>query len=214
MDAMKRFWSVAVLAATLFSSTGAWAQGDGDPLDESETAYEQPLAEPEMAPVKPPRPPSPFDKGRIRLGLSLGWIGLQASNGLRTESEDWMILGISGGYYVMDGLELGAGTNLWLIGSPFIATITPGVRYVFHMVPKVKPYVGTFYRHYFVSNSDDAIITGGKDTDSVGARMGAYIMAGPMSYFGGGAVYEHFLDEDLFTDRNQWYPEIVFALAF
>jgi len=121
-------------------------------------------------------------------------------------SQSWFILGVGAGYYVLDGLEPHADTTFW-IGDPFLATLTPGIRYVFHMVPMVKPYVGTFYRHYFV---DGPL----RDTDSIGGRAGINFMLNDFSYVAGGLVYEHFLDDDLFTEPDQFYPEIMVSVSF
>lgn len=148
-------------------------------------------------PLAPER--SPFDKGTIRVGLGLGVASYS--------TDDWMILGLGVGYFVLKGLEPHLDTTFWVIGQPFMATLTPGVRYVLHFVPKVKPYVGGFYRHYFVG--DDNL-----DTNSIGARLGLNIMTGKMSYFGAGVVYEHFLDQNFFVDQDQFYPEISFSFSF
>ncbi|GEM_PF-865226 len=148
-----------------------------------------------------PQPPSPFSQGRIRVGLGIGMA--------TSSSNDWLLLGLGAGYYVFDGLEPHLDTTFYLFGDPFIATVTPGLRYVLHMVPRIKPYVGAFYRHYFVA-------TELPDTNSIGARLGLYFMTGGMSYFGGGAVYEHYTDENYFAkgDQDVWYPEITFSLSF
>jgi len=174
------------------------AEGSGEVT--AEPTYSAPAE-----PPAPPKIPSPFDQGSIRLGLVLGWA--QASTGFT--SINWFLLGVAGGYYVLDGLEPNVGVNFW-IGDPFISTVSPGLNYVFHMVPTVKPYVGGFYRHYFVTDNRYAW----DDTDSIGARGGVYFMVSPMSYFGGGIAYEHFLDENLFSNVDQVYPEITLAIAF
>lgn len=141
----------------------------------------------------------PFSRHRVRVGALVGFAG-GATN-------EWLVLGAGVGYFVVDGLELHVDGTLWLIGSPFVATVSPGVRYVFHQLPQIKPYVGAFYQHYFVDRA-------GFDTDSVGGRLGIYFPLSERSYFGGGIVYERFLDGNLFRDRDQIYPEIVFAFAF
>jgi len=123
-----------------------------------------------------------------------------------SSSRTWFILGIGAGYFFVDGLEGHADSTFW-IGDPFLATLTPGVRYVFHMVPVVKPYVGTFYRHYFVTGPLS-------DSDSLGARAGVNFMIGRNSYVAGGVIYEHFLDDALFENPDQVYPEITVAIAF
>lgn len=123
-----------------------------------------------------------------------------------SSSQSWFILGVGAGYYVIDGLEPHADTTFW-IGDPFLATLTPGIRYTFHMVPVVKPYIGAFYRHYFVSG----ILS---DTDSLGGRAGVNFMLNEFSYVAGGVVYEHFLDDALFAEPDQVYPEIMISLSF
>lgn len=152
---------------------------------------------------KPERPkkevPSPFRQWSISLGLGLGW----ASSG----SSNWTILGAGAGVFVVDGLKLGFDSTFWLGDKPFIATTTPSLTYIFHMVPVVHPYLGAFYRHYFVDS-------GYLDTDSLGGRGGVYFVIGRHLFIGGGVVYEHFLDDNLFTSRNDVYPEISFTFAF
>jgi len=164
-----------------------------------------PPAEPEPEQTLEPAPPSaagPFARGTIHVG---GTIGFSTTVG-GSSSRSWFILGVGGGYFFLDGLEAHADTTFW-IGDPFLATLTPGVRYVFHMVPVVKPYVGTFYRHYFVTG----VLS---DSDSLGARGGVNFMLGRNSYLAGGVIYEHFLDDALFENPDQVYPEITIAIAF
>jgi hypothetical protein len=116
-------------------------------------------------------------------------------------------LGFGVGYFLVNGLELHVDTDFWLIGEPFIATPSSGLRYVMWFVPKVHPYVGGFYRHYFSGS-------GYPDANSIGARGGVYLMTGRSSYFGLGGAYEHMLDDELFVDTDFIYPEIAFAFAF
>ena len=162
---------------------------------EETSSYEQ-SPPPTLEPI---RPPSPFRQGQIRLGAGVGWAS--------TYSESWTILGVGAGFYVLDGLAIEFDSTFWVGGTPFVATTTPGVRYVFHFVPVVQPYLGTFYRHYFVNR-------GWSDTNSVGARAGVYFPLGPHVIVGGGAVYEHFLDDDLFVNRDDVYPELSIAFMF
>ena len=143
-------------------------------------------------------PPTPFDQGRIQLGIGIG--------GASATDTSWMILGLGAGYFVLKGLEVEAGTSLWLFGDPFIATLSPGVRYVFHMVPKVKPYLATFYRHYFITNDLP-------DSDSIGGQVGAYYMMNDSAYLGLGLIYEHFLDSNLYSEPDQFYPAFTFSFT-
>ncbi len=174
------------------------AEEPEDPFGEETVAHDASF-EPKVEPLPPPRmrPPSPFDQHSIRIGGSVG------------ASSDWIILGIGAGYFVLDGLEAGLDTTFWLGGDPFISTLTPGVRYIFHFVPVVKPYVGGFYRHYFVAEHRFLA-----DSDSIGARAGLLFMLGPSAFLGGGVIYEHFLDQDLYVEQDQFYPEIIIGFSF
>lgn len=146
-----------------------------------------------------PQYTGPFRAGALRLGLGIGAGGYG--------DQTYLILGFGVGYFLVNGLEVHIDTDFWLIGEPFIATPSPGLRYVMWFVPKVHPYVGGFYRHYFAGS-------GYPDANSIGARGGVYLMTGQNSYFGLGAAYEHMLDDDLFVQTDFIYPEIAFAFSF
>jgi hypothetical protein len=188
------------------------ADEDGiDPVDESTAPADEPDYYGSYEPLgpslryndayQPKKPPydGPFRGGRFRLGLSIG--------GGTYGTETYFIPGFSVGYFLLNGLELHVDTDFWLIGDPFLATPSPGLRYVFWMLPKVHPYLGGFYRHYFVGSGYD-------DANSVGARAGVYFMIGRNSFFGLGAAYEHMLEDHLFASRDFIYPEISFVFAF
>lgn len=148
----------------------------------------------------PPRiPATPFDQHRVRLSASLGWAG--------SASDNWIVVGLGAGYFVFKGLEVHADTQLWFVAQPVIFTVTPGVRYVFHQLSDIKPYVGAFYRRYFVDQVNS-------DTNSVGGRLGLYFAAGSNAYLGGGVVLEKFLDDNFFASTTQVYPEFSFAFSF
>lgn len=157
-----------------------------------------PMVTETAAPKKPPYS-GPFRSGAFRVGLGIGGGGYG--------DQTYLILGGGLGYFPVNGLELHFDTDFWLIGDPFIATPTPGVRYIMWFIPKVHPYVGGFFRHYVVGS-------GYQDADSVGARGGVYLMTGRSSYFGLGIVYEHMLQDHLFVETDFWYPEISFAFSF
>ena len=142
----------------------------------------------------------PFLQGSPSLTLTLGsaWVG----------SNDYFIVGAGLGYYALDGLEVGLDGAIWLFDSPTIGTLTPQIKYVVHQLPIIKPYIGTFYRHYFVG--DDI-----EDLDSVGARVGIYIVSGKGAYFGVGGLYEHMLDcNENVLECDDWYPEFIVGISF
>jgi hypothetical protein len=150
-------------------------------------------------PAKENHTPAPFRKGNITLSLGLGWSSSGDSN--------WTILGIGGGYFAIDGLKAGLNGTFWIGDKPFVSTITPELTYIFTFVPVVQPYVGAFYRHYFVSEKLP-------DTDSIGGRAGALFVMGRNLFLGGGVMYEHFLDEDVFVNRDYFSPEIIVGFSF
>ena len=75
------------------------------------------------------------------------------------------------------------------------------------MVPTVKPYIGTFYRHAFVFDRPDL--------DSVGGRAGLYLVPGRV-FVGAGLVYEHWLNcnNARYLDCDEVYPEAVIGFTF
>lgn len=147
-----------------------------------------------VAATVPAAQAGPFNKGSIRLSILLG----------RGQAFDnnYTILGAGGGYYVIDGLELGADYEAWLNGDPGIQKLTPQVRYVFHRVPKVKPYAGLFYRRTFIEGFDDS--------DSWGGRAGVYFGVGARVFFGAGVVYDRLrdCDERVYSSCSDTYPEL------
>ena len=121
-------------------------------------------------------------------------------------NENYIILGVGVGYYVLDGLEIGIDIQHWFSGDPSITKISPQVRYIFTQPKVIKPYVGAFYRRTFIEDIEDA--------DSYGYRAGAYFSAKSGVYIGGGVVYEEYTDCGRFVDCSSTYPEILFTVSF
>jgi hypothetical protein len=124
-------------------------------------------------------------------------------------NQSYFVLGLGVNYYVIDGLNVGLSAESWSGNDPHFYKITPSVQYVFYQVPKVKPYVGAFYRRtYFSSNLPDI--------NSMGGRAGAYVGAVRNAYLGAGVVYESYLDctKTTYNSCSETYPEISFTLAF
>jgi hypothetical protein len=168
--------------------------------------YDEPPPPPppseEVEPPPPSRSAGPFSRGSVRLSLMVG-------SGF-TATDDYLILGAGLGYFLVDGLEIGLDYDIWFLADPVLNRLSPGVRYVFHQIPVIKPYVGGFYRHTFVGS-------GYEDFDYLGARLGIFYV--PQSrgvYVGGGAVYEHMLSckNSAFIDCDNWYPEIFVGVSF
>jgi hypothetical protein len=194
--------------------------GAGQPLpppaEPTAPAEPAPVAEsPLLAEEAPPPPPpdypeddggsersaGPFSKGSVRLTLLIGTGS--------TIRDTYLIVGGGPGYFLFDGFEIGLDYEAWILAEPVMHRVSPETKYILHFVPVIKPYVGVFYRHTFV--------TGGyEDMDHVGARGGLfYVPKGGNVYVGGGAVYDRLLDcEDTsLVDCDDVYPEIFFGVS-
>lgn len=153
---------------------------------------------PSAAPAPPPR--TPFDRGRFGLG---GGAGEQTNF-----DKQYIWVGASVGYFVLDGVELGL-SGLYEFGNdPTISELSPSLRYVAQpLVGKwpVVPYVGGFYSHWFIGG-------GNSDLDSVGARAGFVLISGQV-LLGLGAVYEHQLESPCASGCDSVYPDVSIGVA-
>lgn len=140
----------------------------------------------------------PFAQGRVRLSAFLG-----AASGF---DNTYFMLGVGVGYFVLPGLELGAQFDEWLGPSPNVTRVAPEIKYVFNIIDSVKPYIGGFYRHWFVSSDVD-------DLDTAGGRAGLIIITSPHAYFSAGAAYERVIST-CESDCSYWFPEVGLALTF
>jgi hypothetical protein len=161
-----------------------------------------PQGEAAAAAEAPPGPSAgPFSARALRLSVLIGTGSSSA--------DTYLILGGGVGYYLVDGLELGLDYEAWIGGDPVMHRLSPGIKYVLHFVPTIKPYVGAFYRHTFVNDYDDL--------NYVGARAGLYYSP-PRGrvYVGGGAVYERLLDcsDGGWVDCDTVYPELFVGISF
>lgn len=158
------------------------------------------LSAPGMADAQAGVGASLFRKGNIRLSAYLGTGS--------AFNDTYTILGVGGGYYIVDGLELGVDAETWMGGDPDINRISPAVRYVFYSLQAVKPYVGAFYRRTFIEQFEDL--------DTAGVRGGLYFITGRRAYIGAGVVYDVYLDceESIYTSCSDTYSEFLFAITF
>ena len=142
----------------------------------------------------------PFDKNSIRGTVLLG-------SG-RAFGDNYTILGVGIGYYVIDGLELGIDAETWMGGTPSINQISPSVRYVFRNSSGVSPYIGAFYRKTYIENL--------KDLTASGYRLGAYVNTGGNVYLGAGAVFINYSDcsTTIYRSCSDTYPEVILGFVF
>ena len=146
----------------------------------------------------PPPEPTPWDRGRVTFGISLG---SQSAFG-----ERYFAAGGGAGYFVLDGLQLSLSGAHWFGGSPSVSRLTPEVRYVAFQIPfPLKPYGGVFFNHWFVGDDVD-------DVDTVGGRAGLMFHQGSGLILGGGVAVERTLTTC--DDCVSIYPDIIIALSF
>ena len=147
---------------------------------------------------------SPTQAGPFQQGSQS--VAIIAGSG-RAFNEDYIILGLGYGYYVLNGLELGIDAQTWLSGDPSINKLSPKITYVFTQPERIKPYVGAFYRRTFIDGLDDL--------DSIGYRAGLNIMGQGNFFFGIGGVYEEYRDcnETTYRSCSTSYPEILFSFS-
>ena len=136
--------------------------------------------------------PTPYDAGKVSLNLGGGFNG------------DSGQIGGGIGYFVVKGLELGVDGFVGIQDDTTIGALGPAVRYIVWQVPSVHPYIGTFYRHWFIGD-------GLEDRDSVGARAGIVTSQKPF-YLSAGVAYEQFLA----CEENCSFitPEIAMGISF
>jgi len=141
-----------------------------------------------------------FGKGRLHGIVTAGYGS--------AFGEDYAIFGAGVSYYLIDGLAIGGAFETWRGGDPTISKLTLSTQYVFYQVPKIKPYIGAFYRRTFITGLDDL--------DSYGGKAGAYLQLGRNAYVGLAAVYEAYADctESRYRSCSDTYPEVTFTFAF
>jgi len=126
----------------------------------------------------------------------------------RAFDDNYVVLGLGAGYFILNGLEIGLDGEAWLGGDPDIYKLSPQIKYVLPLQSPLRPYAGAFYRRTFIDGYDDQ--------DSAGGRAGVYYSSSGNMYMGVGVVYESYLDcnDRLDTSCDYLYPEITLAFSF
>lgn len=138
-----------------------------------------------------------YDKGSKELGITVG--SGSVSFGYRVNN--YTILGLSGNYYLYDGLSVGLGYRGWFGANPAIHQITLPVTYFVPLSEKFRPYGGAFYRYNIIEDPFN-------NYHSAGLRAGVSILSGNNAYINFGWV-EEFAEYD-----SSGYPEIAIGIAF
>lgn len=196
--------TLAVFAALLAS-----APEPEPPPESAPDTEEAPEAAPtdEAPPVDIPTGPSraakkdfnaPWRQGRSRLGISGGAVGFDGT------SNDFY-LGASYGYFVVDNLELAVDTVLTFGDSPFTWRVGPMLTFIVPVESEFQPYLGGFYRHWFIA--DSAFL----DQDTLGGKLGVVIRSSGV-FFQLGVVIERTVSQ-CDADCTAIYPELGLSLG-
>ena len=140
-----------------------------------------------------------FAQGRTRLSLAGGYGSFNDRN--------YVVVGLGGGYYFFDGLEVGVNGEAWLGSKPHLYDISPQVTYTLLSIASFHPYVGGFYKRTFYD-------AGYTDINSAGGRAGIVAPLNAHAYATAGLVYEQLFkcDSSLYSHCTQVYPE--FGISF
>jgi hypothetical protein len=150
--------------------------------------------------IREPPPKTPFDRGKKNLSVGGG-----SSSYL---GERYFGIGAGFGYFVLDGLELGASALYQFGDGPSISKLAPQIRYVAKpLVGKwpLIPYVGVFYNHWFIGGAL-------ADVDAVGTRAGLLYVSGRI-LLGLGVAVEKSVSVCV-EDCVVAYPDLTISLAF
>ena len=143
-----------------------------------------------------------FRRGRVELSAGGGY-GVY-------NSESYLLLALGGGYYVLDGLSVGAVGEAWLGSQPQIFDVSPQARYIFlDSAWRYKPYVGAFYRRTAYNHLYSPL-------DSAGGRAGVVVPLSPRAYLTGDLAYEHYFNcsTNVNPQCDIVYPEIGLEFSF
>ena len=138
-----------------------------------------------------------FDKGQKNVALTVG-----SGSGYNSS---YTIVGLSASYYAIGGLSVGLGYRGWFGGSPTLNEIDLPVTYFIPLQSRIRPYIGGFYRHTFVSGDYE-------DYDTFGGRAGISLVQGN-GYISAGWVQEWY-SRDSGGDSGRGYPEISAGMSF
>ena len=132
----------------------------------------------------------------LRLGASAG-VG-------RAYGQTFFELGGRLGYDLGFGFTPEVGLAFWGGGTPNFVQLSPGLTW-YAPLPIIRPYLGGFYAHDFVSS-------GFPDQDALGVRGGIGLLgAGPL-FINIGVAYERRLSCP--ADCDTWWPEASAGLSF
>ncbi len=139
-----------------------------------------------------------FMQGDKQVGVTVG-----AGSGY---GSNYTIVGVSGYYFLLEGLSVGLGYRGWFGNNPSIHEVDVPVTYYVPIHPKFRPYAGAFYRRTFVESPYD-------DYNTYGLRIGGAMRLSPNSYVSAGWVQEYY-GNNKFGDSSNGYPELAIGFSF
>ncbi len=150
-----------------------------------------------------------FVEGSKSVGISVGTGSVSYSGGViaGTKVENYFIVGVSGDYFVRDGLSVGLGFRSWNGGTPTIQQVTLPVTYYMPTQTGYRPYLGAFYRYTYIGSDRY------DNYSSVGGRAGVAIVFNN-GYAGFGWTQEVYLNRDNVSNSSSGYPEAVIGFSF
>jgi len=145
-----------------------------------------------------------FSAGTMGIGITAGSGSVSYSS---RGSQNYIIAGVSGEYYLTDGLAVGAGYRGWFGATPTIHQATIPLTYYIPVGKRFRPYAGAFYRYTDYSDSRY------ESYNSGGVRVGGAMMF-TNGYVGFGWVQEYYLDSKYQGESISGYPEIIVGFTF
>jgi len=139
-----------------------------------------------------------FEKESLSLGIVAG---AGSSN-----NDNYFIAGLSGDYFILDGLSVGGAYRGWFGADPSQHQLTLSSSYYLSLSNKYHPYFGVFTRETFIDKDD---------YNSYGGRVGLAMTMSRNSYVSVGYAYEKYTNcKEILIECSSAYPEFVFSLSF
>lgn len=139
-----------------------------------------------------------FAKKASNVGVSVG--------SAYSYGQQYILVGISGSYFVMDNLNINLYYRGWFNATPTQNELSVGSTYYIPLNKKIRPFIGVFTRQTFVS--------GFSDYGSIGARGGFALVNTKNTYASFGYAFEQYTNCPARMECSNSYPEIVFGLSF
>ncbi len=139
-----------------------------------------------------------FMKSSSNVGVS---VGAASSYG-----QDYMLVGISGSYFVVDNLSVDFYYRGWFNATPTQHELSIGSNYYIPLSRKFRPYAGLFTRQ--------TIVIDRADYGTVGVRGGVALINTKNTYASFGYAYEQYFNCVSGRECSNSYPEIIFGVSF